>query len=422
MHKKVLTALTLLSGTLALAQTKIGDCVKMACEHYPQMQEYELIEATEKNDLSNAALGWVPRVSISGKATWQSEVVEMPFDIPGMEFNIPHDQYGITADVTQPIWDGGSSASKKASAVAGAEVKRSQLAVNMYSIRQQIQNTCLAILLTDRQLEQNALLKENLQRGINEVRALITNGMACQSDLDQLEVNLLSCTQQEKQLKADRKSYERVLTLMTGQQMEGVAIVPDEFNPELASNAIGSGQNGRPEMILYEAQSKQVEAQRRQLNSNISPKLNLTLQGGYGRPGMNMLSGEFSPYFVAGVRLQWDLGSLYTLKNDRSKNNSDARKVQISKESFLLNNAVEAEKKLSEIKKAREVLASDDEIVNLRQSIRESGEHQYNQGVLKMNDYLSMLDDEHKARLDRSIHEIQLLMAEYDLYNTLGIN
>lgn len=390
----------------------IDECVEMACRHYPQSHEYELIDAALKYDLNNASLSWVPQVSLSGKATWQSEVVEMPFDIPGFEFDIPHDQYGITADVTQQIWDGGMSGSRKEIARAGAEVKKGQLAVNLYSIRSQVQKICLGIMLVDKQLELNRLLEGQLQRSIGEISSLIDHGIALQSDKDQLEVNVLTCRQQISALNREKASYTKILGILTGQNMEGVRIIPEASSEKPAY--------GRPELALYSAQARQVEAQRRQLDANISPKFNLTLQGGYGRPGMNMLSGEFSPYFVAGIKMQWNFGALYTLKNDRRKADTDARKVEYLIESFKMNNDVEAEQKRCEIDKAQAVLADDDRIIELRQNIRESGESQYRQGVLKMNDYLDMLSEEYKARLNKSIHEIQLLMAEYDLKNTLG--
>ena len=207
----------------------IDECVGMACRHYPQAQEYGLIDEALKYDISNAGLGWVPQLSISAKATWQSEVVEMPIEIPGydFDFNIPHDQYGVTADLTQPLWDGGMSSSKKALAQAGAEVKKSQLTVNLYSIRGQVQKICLGILLTDKQIELSRLLEENLLRNMDEVSSLIAHGMARQSDMDQVEVNLLSCRQQLSSLDTERKSYLKILELLTGNDMSNAEIHAD---------------------------------------------------------------------------------------------------------------------------------------------------------------------------------------------------
>lgn len=407
------------AGYATHAQTTLDECIGWAYDNYPQIKEMSLIEMTKGIDLKNAAYAWLPHLNISGKATWQSEVVEMPMDIPGMDINIPHDQYGLTAEFTQQIWDGGTSRSQKELAEAGAEVKKTQLETNLWSIRSRVQNVFLGIILIDKQLELNRLLRESLERSSEEVKSRMEAGVALPSDLDQVSVNILSCLQQRASLDADRKSYVKILGLLTGRDMTDVELAV----PQDAFNYVDDGARDfgtRPEMAFYAAQLKQNEFQRRQLNTLISPKLNLSLQGGYGRPGMNMLSGDFSGYFVAGLKLQWNIGALYTRGLDKRKVNADAQKIDLTRKSFILNSSVEAEQKNNAILKARDVLEKDSEIIGLRQRIRASGENQYREGTIKMNDYLSMLDEEYKARANESMHEVQLMMAVYDMKNTIG--
>lgn len=407
------------AGYAAHAQTTLDECIGWAYDNYPQIKEMSLIEITKGIDLKNAAYAWLPHLNISGKATWQSEVVEMPMDIPGMDINIPHDQYGLTAESTQQIWDGGASRSQKELAEAGAEVKKTQLETNLWSIRSRVQNVFLGIILIDKQLELNRLLRESLERSSEEVKSRMEAGVALPSDLDQVSVNILSCLQQRASLDADRKSYVKILGLLTGRDMTDVELAV----PQGAVNYVDDGARDfetRPEMAFYAAQLKQNEFQRRQLNTLISPKLNLSLQGGYGRPGMNMLSGDFSGYFVAGLKLQWNIGALYTRGLDKRKVNADAQKIDLTRKSFILNSSVEAEQKNNAILKARDVLEKDSEIIGLRQRIRASGENQYREGTIKMNDYLSMLDEEYKAKANESMHEVQLMMAVYDMKNTIG--
>ena len=407
------------AGYAAHAQTTLDECIGWAYDNYPQIKEMSLIEMTKGIDLKNAAYAWLPHLNISGKATWQSEVVEMPMDIPGMDINIPHDQYGLTAEFTQQIWDGGTSRSQKELAEAGAEVKKTQMETNLWSIRSRVQNVFLGIILIDKQLELNRLLRESLERSSEEVKSRMEAGVALPSDLDQVSVNILSCLQQRASLDADRKSYVKILGLLTGRDMTDVELAV----PQDAVNYVDDGARDfetRPEMAFYAAQLKQNEFQRRQLNTLISPKLNLSLQGGYGRPGMNMLSGDFSGYFVAGLKLQWNIGALYTRGLDKRRVNADAQKIDLTRKSFILNSSVEAEQKNNAILKARDVLEKDSEIIGLRQRIRASGENQYREGTIKMNDYLSMLDEEYKAKANESMHEVQLMMAVYDMKNTIG--
>lgn len=404
---------------VASAQTTLDECIGLAYDNYPQIKEMSLIEMTRGIDLKTAAYAWLPHLNVSGKATWQSEVVEMPIEIPGMDIRIPHDQYGLTAEFTQQIWDGGTSQNQRELAEAGAEVKKTQLETNLWAIRSRIQNIYLGIILIDKQMRLNDLLRENLERNSEEVESLINGGVALPTDLDQVNVNILSCLQQRASLEADRRSYVKLLGLMTGRDMTGVELAIPQETLDFQDDGVRDFAT-RPEMSLYSAQLKQNDVQLRQLNTLISPKLNLSLQGGYGRPGMNMLSGDFSAYFVAGLKLQWNIGALYTRGMDKRKLKADAQKIELTRETFLLNSSVEAEQKNNAIEKARDVLDRDSEIIALRQRIREAGENQYREGTIKMNDYLSMLDEEYKAKANESMHEVQLMMAVYDMKNTLG--
>lgn len=404
---------------VASAQTTLDECIGLAYDNYPQIKEMSLIEMTKGIDLKTAAYAWLPHLNVSGKATWQSEVVEMPIEISGMDIRIPHDQYGLTAEFTQQIWDGGTSHSQRELAEAGAEVKKTQLETNLWAIRSRIQNIYLGIILIDKQMRLNDLLRENLERNSEEVGSLINGGVALPTDLDLVSVNILSCLQQRASLEADRRSYVKLLGLMTGRDMTGVELAIPQEALDFQDDGVRDFAT-RPEMSLYSAQLKQNDVQLRQLNTLISPKLNLSLQGGYGRPGMNMLSGDFSAYFVAGLKLQWNIGALYTRGIDKRKFKADAQKIDLTRETFLLNSSVEAEQKNNAIEKARDVLDRDSEIIALRQRIREAGENQYREGTIKMNDYLSMLDEEYKAKANESMHEVQLMMAVYDMKNTLG--
>lgn len=188
--RKFIFSATLLLAACGLvrAQVSLDECISWSYDNYPQIKEMDLIEKTRDYDISNASRSWLPQLGISGKASWQSEVVELPFDIPGMEINIPHDQYSIVAELSQQIWDGGAGALRKESAIVGARVKSSQLEVNLYAIRSRVRNVFLGIILLDKQIAINELLEQNLQRQLDEMQALLENGMVLRSDIDQLSV------------------------------------------------------------------------------------------------------------------------------------------------------------------------------------------------------------------------------------------
>ena len=402
-------------GIPVFAQVTLTECVEKARNNYPQIKELDLIREAEKYDLSNAGQSWLPQLTISGKAQYQSDVVEMPFDIPGFDFNLPHDQYSLVGEVSQTIWDGGSTASKKRLLRADANIQSQQLEVTLYSIRQRVENIFLGILLIDKQIVQNEIVIKSLYRNREAVQAGIEHGVSYRSNLNIVDVNILNYKQTISALKSDRRAYITMLGKLTGEDLSQAQFVEPSIDLQIDTTTLY-----RPELKLYKAQLEQAQAQRQDLQSNLYPKLNLSLQGGIGRPGLNMLKNDFEPYYTIGVKLQWNLGALYSRKNDIQKIAVQKERVKQEQETFILNTMLDVTDCLNEVHKAESVLEQDREIIRLREDIRQAGEEQYKQGVIMMTDLMDMIDDEFNAKVAESLHQVQLIMAICDLKNTLG--
>lgn len=405
---------TSLAGSVA-AQVTLSECVEKARNNYPQIQELGLIREAEKYDLSTASQSWLPQLTISGKAQYQSKVVEMPFEIPEFKFNLPHDQYSLVGEVSQTIWDGGSTASKKRLVSADAKIQSKQLEVSLYGLRQKVENIFLGILLIDKQIAQNEIAVKSLYRNRESVLAGIEHGVSYQSDLSIVDVNILNYKQTISSLHADRQAYVDLLGRLTGEDLSQAQFVEPPVDLPIDTATLA-----RPELQLYKAQLEQTQVQRRDLQSNLYPKLNLSLQGGIGRPGLNILKNEFEPYYTVGVKLQWNLGALYSRKNDIRKIAVQKERIERQQEAFVLNTMLDVTDQLNEVHKAEQVLAQDREIIRLREEIRQAGEEQYKQGVIMLTDLMEMIDEEFNARVAQSLHQVQLVMAICDLKNTLG--
>ena len=397
------------------AQVTLSECVEKARNNYPQIQELGLIREAEKYDLSTASQSWLPQLTISGKAQYQSKVVEMPFEIPEFKFNLPHDQYSLVGEVSQTIWDGGSTASKKRLVSADAKIQSKQLEVSLYGLRQKVENSFLGILLIDKQIAQNEIAVKSLYRNRESVLAGIEHGVSYQSDLSIVDVNILNYKQTISSLHADRQAYVDMLGRLTGEDLSQAQFVEPPVDLPIDTATLA-----RPELQLYKAQLEQTQVQRRDLQSNLYPKLNLALQGGIGRPGLNILKNEFEPYYTVGVKLQWNLGALYSRKNDIRKIAVQKERIERQQEAFVLNTMLDVTDQLNEVHKAEQVLAQDREIIRLREEIRQAGEEQYKQGVIMLTDLMEMIDEEFNARVAQSLHQVQLVMAICDLKNTLG--
>ncbi len=406
----------LLFPLTAEAQVTIDQCMSMARENYPQIRQLNLIDEAARYDVASITKSWLPHLTISGKATYQSDVVEMPFDIPGFSFNLPHDQYSLVGEISQTIWDGGMSGSSREVTETGSAVQKEQVEVSLYAINERVEKIFLGILLYDSQLEQNGILRNGLERNASQALACIESGTAYRSDLEMIEVSILNCEQQREELLKDRQAYLTMLEKLTGMSLDGQEfIVPDADTDFMMRDTIS-----RPEIGLYDAQLRQQEAMIRQLDTKISPQFSLSLQGGIGRPGLNILKNSFQPYWTAGLRMSWDIGALYTRKDEKRKLDAQIRKIESDKETFIFNTGLDATQMMGAIDKARSLLEKDRQIIALRESIRASGEEQYRNGVITMTDLMSRIDDEYNAKVAESIHRIQLLMAIYDLKTCVG--
>lgn len=174
----------------------------------------------------------------------------------------------------------------------------------------------------------------------------------------------------------------------------------------------------RPELYLFAAQNRQLEISRKQLVAKNFPKLGVFVQGAYGNPGLNMLKNEFSAYYVAGIRLTWNFGNLYTLRNESRQITLNQQDINVRKETFLFNTRLEVTQTNSEIKKLTEVMKNDNEILTLRNNIKKSAQAKVANGTLTVTEMLREVTAENIAKQDKILHEIQLLSTIYELKYT----
>ena len=397
-------------------QLSIDDCYKKAQANYPQVKQYGLIEQSKEFNISNANKGYLPQVSFSAKATYQSAVTKLPITLPNVTIEgLNKDQYQSVVEVNQSIWDGGVIRNQKKITEASSAVDKQKLDVDMYAINDRVNQLFFGILLLDEQIKQNLLLQDELKRNYNQISAYITNGIANQADLDAVKVNQLSTAQRKVELDATRKAYKEMLSAMIGEEIkEGTSLV----KPSFAEEASLSSTINRPELQLFESQSNLFETQKSMVDAKNLPKLGVFVQGGYGNPGLNMLKNEFSPYYVAGARLTWNFGSLYTKKNDKKLLDNSLQNVAVQKETFLFNTNLKMTQQSNEIDKIKQLMRDDDEIIRLRTNIKKASEVKVEHGTLSVTDLLRDINSEDQAKQSKVLHEIQLLISIYNYKNS----
>jgi outer membrane protein TolC len=387
----------------------------LARKNYPAIRQKDLLKKTASVKVSNLNKNFLPQLSVNGQASYQSEVTTIDIPLPGgVKFEAPSkDQYKLTADVNQLIFDGGVTKQQKTIAEMNAAVEDQQVEVELYQVKQKVNDIFLSILYTDELIKQIELVEKDLQTGLKKVDAQVQNGVAFRSSANILKAELLKTGQRRIELQSSRKSLIETLALFTGEKMDEQLVFE---KPSITSDL--STEISRPELKLYNEQVTLLGQQNKLINSRNVPRTSLFFQGGYGRPALNFLKNDFEPFYVTGVRLSWALNGFYSLKNDRQlvKINQDI--VDTKKETFLLNTNAQLTSQKNEIDKLNKLIQSDNEIIQLRKSVTDAAKAQLENGVMTANDYLVEVNAEDQSRQALIAHELQLLQAQI-VYNTI---
>ncbi|SHE36277.1 TolC family protein [Dysgonomonas macrotermitis] len=398
-------------------QLTLDECQSKARDNYPLIKQYGLISRSEKFNLENAGKSYLPQVTLNAQATYQSDVTKLPIDISQFGMDIPSmskDQYKATIDINQVIWDGGQTSAQQGIIKANTAVEQQSLEVNLYQIRDRVNQLYFGILSIDKQIAILKLNTESLNTTLDFVNASFRNGTAMQSDIDAIQVEILNIEQQTTELKASRKSYTDMLSVFIKQE------ITPEHQLTTPNSAIVAEQNNRPELFYYNKQLELLNKQETAISAKNMPNIGLFTQGGYGRPGLNMLEDQFKLFAIGGVKLTWKFGNLYTKKNEQRLIETQRQLVNIQEETFLFNNTMESSQTSNEIQKYKNLLEKDTQIIALRERVKNASDSKYRNGIYTINDLIKDINAENQARQTMALHEIQYLYSIYNYNNIKG--
>lgn len=407
------------------AQTlKIDDCYRMAREIFPLVKQYELIEKTKEFSIENAQKAYLPQIGVYAQATYQSEVTKIPLDFealkPILGNNVPtipeisKDQYKFYGDISYSLTGLVTNKNQSDLVKANAEVEKQKLEVELYKLRERINSLFFGILLIDEQIAQTELVKKDIQSGIERAEVAVKNGVALRNTADNLKAELLKIKQRATELQATRKGYADMLSMFIGQKIDEHTVFEKPFLPTI-SNEIN-----RPEIELFALQNRAFDLQNRFITNKNLPRLSLFLQGGFGKPALNMFGDNFDPYYLTGVRLSWNLSGLYTTQNERKQVATNQASIKLQQEIFLFNTNLALSQQRAEISKMQELITDDSEIIKLRENVKNATQTQLENGTATTNDYLIAVNAEAQARQNLILHEIQLIMYQYNAKTTTG--
>lgn len=415
MNKIILTVtFSFIFVTNAFAQISLDECYILAKNNYPQIKKADLITKTKDYSITNANMGYVPKIIFSARASYQSDVTKIPFDVPF--FDIPvlsNDQYKITVDVVQPIWDGGKIEAEKDNIEAQSKSEESSLEVQLYNLKYRVNQLFFSILLLDEQLKQNEIYSKDLERTYNMVKQSIRNGVANTTDLDTVTLEQIKNKQAKAQIKAVKETYTNALSILIGKNIDNGLIKPEYV--EINDYTIK-----RPELEFFADKINLLEVNKKNITASYMPKFDLFFSAGYGKPGLDMLDDSFQPYYIAGIKMDWAIVGFYTGERNKKIIELNKKSLELEKQTFLFNTNIDIQNQQSKIKQIKDTMAYDDEIVQLRNNIRISSEIKMKQGTMTVNDYMREVTAENIAKQGKILHEIELLQAVYEMKNIIN--
>lgn len=412
--------LFLLMLPLTMQAQTLQECQEAAEHNYPLIRQYDLIGKTTQLTVENIGKGWLPQVSASAQATLQSDVASWPeqmqsvYQQMGLNMKgLKKDQYRIGIDVNQTVYDGGVIRSQKEIAQRQGAIEEAQTEVTMYQVRSRVNEMYFALLLLDEQITLNADLQELLSSSEKKLESMFKHGTAAESDYLSVKAERLNVVQQATNLQAQRRTLAMMLSTFCGIEVQHVQ-KPVQYTAMSSQQSVQ-----RPELKVIEAQLRLADAQEKSLDAALMPKVGVFAQGFYGYPGYNMFDDmmrhRWSLNGMVGARLSWNIGALYTRKNDKAKIQLQREMAATSRDVFLFNNNLEQMQQNENMERYRRLMADDDEIIALRSSVRKAAESKLAHGIIDVNDLLKEINAENSAQVQKSIHEIEMLKEMYNL-------
>ena len=406
------------------AQVSLSECQELARANYPLIKQYDLVKSATAYSITNAKRSYLPQVSLSGQATYQSDVMAFPEEFTAMFSQmgvamegLNKNQYKVSLEVNQNIWDGGQSKAEQKLLDAEGKVETQKIAVELYAIQARVNALYFGILLLDEQLAQNNLLQELLASNLEKVNALRQNGVALQSDQDAISVEILYAKQQHIQIESKATAYRQMLAIFTNRK----SLTGDQLIKPSIERPVSKEVN-RPELQLFDIQFAKFDAQKQLLNTSTRPRFGAFAQGFYGNPGLNpfndMLYNEWTWNYMVGVKMQWNFGGYYTKKNNMRKLSIAQQQLNTQRETFLFNTSLQTSQEQAAIDQIQRVMTDDDKIIALRTSIRKQTEARLQNGVIDIHALLREIMTESVAKITKSTHEIELLKSICDLKNS----
>jgi len=405
--------------TQQVKEITLDYCYGKAEQNHPLSQNFQLIDRAAELKIENLNKNYLPDFDLNGSAHYQSDVTKVPSIVPMSEFRIEpidKDWYKLTLDLQQTVYDGGLTKRNKMVEQAEKQIKAQEARVEIYKVKDQVNKLYFNILSLQENIRILKLHEEVLQQRMKEVEAAVGSGALLESDLDQLQAELIKIDQGMKELEIGMDVSGKILSEIIGEK------IPEDALYKLPSPEIRKAYDPRtrPEYALMDYEQLKLETLKELTTARDIPKVFGFGQLGYGRPGFDMLNNDFEEFYIVGLKLNWSIYEWGKTKNEKEILEISKEMIENRKRNFDRVITIQSEEQLSEIKKFRMLIEKDREILELREKVTATYGSRLRNGVITTADYLEQLNAESEARLNLKLHEIRLAAAMINYQTTNG--
>lgn len=433
MKRHILLAILCLWGLAGSAQITLQECQKWARENYPEVKRYDIISATEACNLKNASQNWLPMVSLKALGGWTNSTANLNDFADGLNVSsqivkdgiktaiyelgikaIPNWQYRAGVEVVQPIYDGGAISLQKELARRQADADKAKIEVSLHSLDDKVVDVYFAIMLLEDRKIQASNRMELLDKNLDKLHNLLKEDVVKQNDVDAVEVEKLKAQQAIDVLDENIEIYRKTLSLLTGQQLADKKLI----RPQMPSTE-RQAYSETAEMQLLNSQSQLLSLKERYEKVKTLPKVGLLGQAYYGYPGTNIFRDLISrnPQLNMGVALNvtWDITSFFKKNNNLQTIKQQQATIDNARELLIYRQNITNVSLETKLKRLKNITKQDDQIIELRERLRKAEEVKLDNDMVDATELLSKINDESDAKLQRSIHESELMLDIYKL-------
>lgn len=367
----------------------------------------------------NISAGRLPTFDVNASALYNSDVVDLSTKFAALPIpvgSMPHDQYKVTLDISQVIYDGGAVKSARQLEKAELRVNEKQTETDLYKLRSQVNGYYFNILLLRRQKELYSLYLDLIEKRLKSVQSAVENGVMLRSDADVLRSEMINLQQQLSENEIRSNSLLVALSDLTGIQIE-----PSTGFVLPVQNSASTDEIRRPEVALLDTRKEQLAAGEALAASKRMPKAFGFATLGYGNPpGSNFFVDEFDTYYIIGAGVKWNIFDWNKFRNEKQVISLQKNIIDKRKEDLTDNISRQLEIKSAEISNLEKLIESDRELAELRKRVTSSAESQYENGTITATEYLNILNAEKQVMINSEIHRINLALARIEYLNISG--